>query len=513
MKSMRLLAATMIGMLGLAGCGDGIQSPDFTAVLEKLELRSDAPQDSAPGAGSRRALPAGRPGSLDVIATATNPPGSESRTSEGEFDDANFNLSPDGVATVENGALVGTMVGGIVTVTASKDGVESNPITFRIVPPVLSSIDIAPPSATISVFETATFLATATFSDGTSNVPLVVNWTVDPRTPGVVTLSTASGQRTTATPLAGTEGRTAIIVAKTMADDGNGGMAMFMDTATVMINNEMLSSLDAITPANPTVAPGGMVDFTARGTFTTTGASGPSTRMGDIADRFVTWTSAEPGKATIDADGRATGVAPGGRETVITATLTAATAPAATPRMASTVLAITDARCLTPLLDQLGATASSEITPDCTSCSVVNTGGAIDGDVSTFASISVSAGGNATATLNADTNAADLPAGMRTGFVIARPAGTLSLELMSALTVFTRNNGVEIEPGPGQTESLRVTALGVVGGQDAALISVVPGAPFDGIALRLDAGVLSVLSTVNVFQACSTAVDGPGPTP
>ena len=204
MKRSGLLAALLLGALGLIGCGDGgLQSPDFTPVLTGVSLGSDGAVDpSAPAGTDQRVLAAGQSASLVALGTFTTPPGftdasgAPASTQDKLLGDAGFSLTPDGIATVSNGQITGNTVGGIVTVTAVKDGISSNPISFRVAPPVLVSLDVTPDTITISPLETATFSATGTFSDGTV-APVVVDWTVAPG--GVVTLSNSNAQNTVAT--------------------------------------------------------------------------------------------------------------------------------------------------------------------------------------------------------------------------------------------------------------------------------------------------------------------------
>ena len=185
--------------------------------------------------------------------------------------------------------------------------------------------------------------------------------------------------------------------------------------------------------------------------------------------------------------------------------------PASNSRNASTELFVTDARCTGPLLSAQGATTSTSVDPLCIGCSISNQGNVIDGNMNSFASISSLLGlltGSATLNVDAAPTATDFAAGQRAGFVVAQPAGLLSVELLSALSVSTRNNGAVVEAAGAQASSpLTITALGTIGGQSASLISFVTSQPYDGLALTFNSGVASVLPTINAFQACAVAVD------
>tara|TARA_R110000850_G_scaffold154656_10_gene278467 strand:+ start:78406 stop:79944 length:1539 start_codon:yes stop_codon:yes gene_type:complete len=509
MKRSGLLAALLLGALGLIGCGDGgLQSPDFTPVLTGVSLGSDGAVDpSAPAGTDQRVLAAGQSASLVALGTFTTPPGftdasgAPASTQDKLLGDAGFSLTPDGIATVSNGQITGNTVGGIVTVTAVKDGISSNPISFRVAPPVLVSLDVTPDTITISPLETATFSATGTFSDGTV-APVVVDWTVAPG--GVVTLSNSNAQNTVATPATGSNGLSATVTGTINNAQGTA----ITDSATIDISDEIITALTDLRPTNPTVAPGASIEFTAIGTFT----DGTNTRTGDLPDSVVDWSSSVTTVAPIDADGIATGQAPGGQSTTITATLKpSVVTPASNSRNASTELFVTDARCTGPLLSAQGATTSTSVDPLCIGCSISNQGNVIDGNMNSFASISSLLGlltGSATLNVDAAPTATDFAAGQRAGFVVAQPAGLLSVELLSALSVSTRNNGAVVEAAGAQASSpLTITALGTIGGQSASLISFVTSQPYDGLALTFNSGVASVLPTINAFQACAVAVD------
>lgn len=518
MKRSGILAACLAAIVGLAGCGDGgLQSPDFTPVLQALSLDSDAPADNQAGApAGRRMLASGRAASLDVIGTFSTPPGFTDSTGQPAAStdipvtNADFTLSPDGIATIQDGMLVGNQVGGVVTVTANRHGVTSNSVTFRIAPPVLTALTISPDAATISVTESTSYSAQGTFSDGMTS-PVVVDWSITPAataTTAVATLAPANGQSTVATPVTGSNGESATITASVTNSEGT----LISDDAALTISNEFITALTSIRPNNPSVSPGTSVDFTAVGTF----SNGTTTREGDIPDSQVVWSVADSTIAEFStpadlAAGIATGLAPGGAQTTIRADLIGAiTGPVGADRFATTSLTVTTSVCPTPLLAAQGATTSVP-TPAglCVGCSVSNAGNVIDGNASTFGSLNTLLGLlGGSVTLNVDSNAAaPFVAPARVGFVVAQPPGLLSLELLSNLSVSTRLGGQVAEAaGATQTDTLDVALLGLLGGQEAALISFVATQPYDGIALTFNAGVASLLPSINAFQACAVAV-------
>lgn len=515
MKTLQTLALLVIGATGLVGCGDGgVQSPDFTPELIGLSIAApEATPDS--GDPTQFVLPVGGSTPLEALGSFSVPPG-EDEDSGTRTTDADFSGTPSGIASFDGGRITGTQIG-VVTVSASRDGVDSaNTLRFRIVAPVLESINIDPDGATISQFQTQAFTVQGTFSDDVAR-PLDVQWTV---VSGPASISNATGATTTVTPDGGSAGQTVVLRATATSPDVNGTPTTFTDEVTVTINNDMILALTDVRPSNSTVGPApATVDFTAVGTF----SDGTTTRTADIPDGasgLVDWSSSNAAEVPIDA---ATGVVSGqvaGKSATITATLKASVVtPTGAQRSASTNLAVTDARCTTPLLASQGATTSVVASDLCIACSVTAPDASIDGDIDTFSTISLPLGLLTTANISLNIDAPTAPSapfapGSLAGFVVAKPAGLLSAELLSALTVGTRLAGQPVEAaGAGEDTVLNVTALGVISltGQEAFLLSFPTTQAYDGLALTFNGGVLSLLPTVNVFQACGTAQDAATP--
>ncbi len=530
MKILRTLALLVIGSAGLAGCGNGeVQSPDFTSELRSLALTTTAADDSSSADTTQYFIPLGVDSDVNqLLATGlcNTPPGTHADDADavgadGELlrdcgpRDTDFNIvgSSGGTAHVLNGHLVGDTIG-LVTVTATENDVVSNSLKFRIGGAIITAVQVTPENPPpISVNETITFTATGTYSDGTSS-PVQVVWTAtdgngNPLPAGVVTFNPGPGNTTTVTPQPGSQGQVVIITGTLTSDDGNGGTTTQSDSSTVTISNEILTSLLRIQPSNPTVAPGASVTFTAIGQY----SGGATVREGAIPAAQVAWSSSNTAAATIvSTTGVATGVPPGGSSTTITATLIdTSSIPSGNPTTATTTLTVTDAQCTAPLLLVQGATTSATTSGLCVGCSVSNPDGAIDGDAASFATVSAPVGllaGTVALNVDAATATPDIAAGSRAGFVVAKPAGLLTAELLSSLSISTRSNGTLVESaGPGGTLStpLSVTLLGAIGGQDAALLSFVSTQPFDGVSVTFNTGVASVLPTVNVFQACGNS--------
>lgn len=539
MKSLRVLALAGLGALSLAGCGSGsLKSPDFTSFLRSFTIDTAAPDDTQPGGTGRSFLALGASGPLTAEGLCTTPPGTEASDSTVdtgeellvlcEVSDAAFVVAPasnndPGRAEIRGGQIVGT-VPGLVTVSATKDGVTSdNTLTFRIGAAVVTDLFVTPENPPpLAVDESITFEADAEFSDGVQR-PVQVTWEVrdqngDPVPAGTVEIIQGPGTTTTVTPRPGSEGNTYTIVGTFTSPDGNGGTIEETDSATLTVSDELLINLTsvcgemtdmggAITCApNPVRGEGVDVQFRARGTYR---RSTGETRIGDVAQSRVTWASSNATAATIGANtGLATTVT-GGQATTITATLTGSS-PLST---ASTSLTVTNSVCTGPLLESGGATTSSEADALCIGCSVSNADAAIDASDATFATLNTVLGLlNGSVTLNVDAASGTvIDAGSRAGFVVAKPAGLLTAEVLSLISISTRSGGTVAETaGASQSTPLGVTLLGTIGGQDAALLSFATTQPYDGIAVTFDSGLLSLLPSVNVFQACG---DSAAPAP
>ena len=150
----------------------------------------------------------------------------------------------------------------------------------------LMNVAVTPATATIPTNGMQQFVATATYSDGTSrDVTARSAWVS--ATTAVATVNSATGVA------AGVATGTAAISASF------GGKA---GSAVLTVTNGTLLSI-AVTPANPSVAIGGMQQLIAMGTY----SNGTTANITAIS----TWKSATPAVASVTAGGLATGVTTG----------------------------------------------------------------------------------------------------------------------------------------------------------------------------------------------------------
>jgi 6-phosphogluconolactonase (cycloisomerase 2 family) len=208
------------------------------------------------------------------------------------------------VATISNtagsqGLATGTAVG-TSTITAAAGGLTAS-TTLTVTAATLVSITVTPANASIPVGVTQAFIATGTYTDGSTAVvtPAAV-W--NSATPAVATITNAPAAAGIATGVAqGTTFITAAVGAVTSAP------------VTLTVTPAALVSI-TVTPANPTIVNGATLQFTATGTYT------DNTTM--VITTLVTWTPANPVIATISnaAGNQGDATAASAGTTLITAT-------------------------------------------------------------------------------------------------------------------------------------------------------------------------------------------------
>ncbi len=199
-------------------------------------------------------------------------------------------------ATISSTGLTLGLSVGTTTVRASSGTISGSATLVVISSSVLQSITVTPSVPSISKGQTQQFVATGTYSDGsTQNLTSVVNWSSSQ--PGVATISSAG--------LATGMGAGATIIA---ASSGT-----VSGSTTLTVTSAALVSI-AITPGNSSIALGTKQQFTATGTYT----DGSTLNISSS----VAWSSSVPAVATISnaapSIGLATSVATG--QTTVTAT-------------------------------------------------------------------------------------------------------------------------------------------------------------------------------------------------
>ncbi|HTW75627.1 MAG TPA: PilC/PilY family type IV pilus protein [Steroidobacteraceae bacterium] len=243
------------------------------------------------------------PRSQAVLASASRPhetlPGRarEVATSADATVQVSAGLGPDGFGPQAAGSLA--LDRGVYYAWDSKVrlwpvGLGVNP------PPTLVSISVSPVDPTITAGQTESFIATGTYSDGsTQNLTDQVGWTSSDtgiatiNSQGLASSSSAGSTSITAT-LSGISGSTTLTV----------------NAAPPPPPPPTLVSI-TVTPANQTIDVGQTQQYTATGTY----SDGSTLNL----TAQVTWSSSDTGVATIASGGLASGVAAG--STTVTATL------------------------------------------------------------------------------------------------------------------------------------------------------------------------------------------------
>jgi hypothetical protein len=231
-------------------------------------------------------------------ANATIPIGTKQQfTAKGIFTDGSvvddFNViwssSAEDVAKISNGfdrGMLTTVAQGPTTITATQYGVYAS-TTLTVGPPGITSITIAPTSASVTKGTTKGFTATGKLTDGsTKNVTNQVSW--NSSEPGVASISNDVG----------TEGVATGVSIGSTTISASAGAATASTTLTVIA--PMLASI-AVTPATATLAIGYTQPYKAIGTYTDNSTEDLTTQ--------VAWDSTVPAYATVSNAAGTEGVA------------------------------------------------------------------------------------------------------------------------------------------------------------------------------------------------------------
>jgi len=243
-------------------------------------------------------------------ATATYSNGSTANVSA----TATWAVATPAVATINSSGLATGLAAGSTAVTASLSGITGSASLGVTGTVTLTSIAVAPPSASIAVGATQQFTATATYSNGsTTNVSSTATWTV--ATPAIATVN-SSGLATGVT-----TGSTTV----TASLSGITGSASLAVTPAVTVTSI------AVAPSTASIAVNATQQFTATATYSNNSTANVSST--------ATWAVATPAVATISSSGLATGLTTG--TTTLTAALSGITGSASLA-VTSTVAGLTN---------------------------------------------------------------------------------------------------------------------------------------------------------------------------
>lgn len=197
--------------------------------------------------------------------------------------DSTWSSDNPAVAAIGIGGTANAVGTGTANISATFNGVSSS-VPLYVTPATISSITVTPATAVLAPGTYLNFVATATLSDGSTQVITnVANWSSSESTVATVN----SGGRVTAS---------SVGVATITAEFGSASA-----DATVLVSPSQLTSIQ-ISPPTASIPQQTAVAFMATGTF----ADGSTQNL----TSFALWTSSMPSVATIDA-GHASGLSPG----------------------------------------------------------------------------------------------------------------------------------------------------------------------------------------------------------
>ena len=186
-------------------------------------------------------------------------------------------------ANVDASGVVTGVSSGSASITATLNSVSGS-TTVTVTAPSITAISVSPDGLTLPLNVTQQFVATASYSDGSSQ-DLVSGVTWSSSATSVATIDT--------------NGLASLLTAGTVTITAKVGS--LTDTATITVVGAHLTSI-AISPAAPTMAAGTEQQFTATGSF-----DDGSTQILPT----VQWTSTSPNILAVSSDGLGTAVAAG----------------------------------------------------------------------------------------------------------------------------------------------------------------------------------------------------------
>ena len=274
-KFLRCFPLIILGILTACGGGSVPTNNDSHAsvVLQSIQV--------SPGSAP---LAAGLTGQL--TATGSYSDGSTKDLTKS----ATWSSSNPAVATIAGNGVAKGMAPGSCVVTATQASLNGT-ATLTIVPPVLVSIAVTSPNASVASGLTDQFTATGTYSDGsTQSLSSSATWSVSNSAVASISPSGVATALSTGS---------AVVTAAQGSIHG---------TASLTVAPPSLVSI-AVGSASPSVAAGSTDQFTATGTY--------SDGSNQILSNSVTWSTSNSAIASISSSGVATGTSHG--SVVITA--------------------------------------------------------------------------------------------------------------------------------------------------------------------------------------------------
>ncbi|WP_043113168.1 Ig-like domain-containing protein [Solimonas flava] len=276
MKGLRIAFGALLALV-LAACGDGsVKSPDFEPVLKSIEISK---------VNGSSTLGAGETAQLKAVGTFSAPPGEND--TQRELTDVNWSSTDSAVISVNaSGLASGGTKAGVISIKASRDGVESNELSFTGLGAALREIVVTPASRTISPSGQQEFEALGRYygSDALQPINGTVNWTSSKES--VATVAPKTGDKTLAKP-ATQLGDTTITAT----------VGSLSGSASLTVANLTLLSL-AVEPATQSIPLGDAYQFTAKATFGIDSPDGGGSPITETVD--ATWSIDDATVADLD---------------------------------------------------------------------------------------------------------------------------------------------------------------------------------------------------------------------
>ncbi len=218
-------------------------------------------------------------GTQQFAATGTYSDGSQQNLTSS----VTWTSSSTSVATITGAGLATGVAAGSSTIQAVSGAITGS-TSLTVTPPTLTSIAVTPANPSIGIGATQQFTATGSYSDGSQqSLTNSVTW---------------SSSNTAAATIGSTGLASGVATGSTTIQAVSGSI----NGSTTLTVTKTLASI-AVTPTTPSIAKGGMQQFTATGTY----SDGSQQNL----TSSVTWTSSSTSVATITGAGLATGLAAG----------------------------------------------------------------------------------------------------------------------------------------------------------------------------------------------------------
>jgi len=235
-------------------------------------------------------------------------------------------------ATVDATGLATGVGAGAATITATS-GTVSGTAALTVTTAVLAEVDISPDAQTIPTGGQVQLTLTGTYSDSTTQTLTNVAWSSSD--PSFASVDPASGNVT------GVANSNGYPITITATSDG------LSDTTTVFVTAAVMESL-AITPATDSIASGTSEQYSVNANYSD-GSIQP-------LNAGLSWISSPASIAGVDANGLATGIAPGQATiTVSYASMTGSAVLTVTPATLTSIV-------VTPVLDEVGVNGNVQFT-------------------------------------------------------------------------------------------------------------------------------------------------------